>query len=79
MVTCSGLVGVLLALVKEYPDRSAGGDTRDKLEGPLLYLDAYLTPAVHVLALGFLIAEVSVLDPAAYRLPSWSNYWRHLS
>jgi hypothetical protein len=42
-----------------------------------------MTPIAHMLASGFLVVEsfrqLFFLDPAAYQLPSWSNYWPHLS
>ena len=42
-----------------------------------------IIPLTYVLASGFLIVEsvrqLLFLDDAAYQLPSWSNYWPHLS
>ena len=44
---------------------------------------AVIIPIAHLLASGFLLVEslrqLLFLDPAAYQLPSWSNYWPHLS
>ena len=42
-----------------------------------------MAPLAHMLASGFLIVEslrqLFFLDPAAYQVSSWSNYWPHLS
>jgi len=42
-----------------------------------------LIPTAHVVSSGFLIVEsfrqLFFLEPAAYQLPSWTNYWPHLS
>ena len=42
-----------------------------------------LTPTAHVVSSGFLIVEsirqLFFLEPAANQLPSWTNYWPHLS
>ena len=44
---------------------------------------ALIIPIFHMLASAFLIVEsfrqLFFLDPAAYQLPSWSNYWPHFS
>ena len=49
----------------------------------MIVLVMLIIPIAHILASGFLIAESTrqlfFLDPAAYRVPSWSNYWPHLS
>ena len=49
----------------------------------LLALCIFVIPTAHMLASLFLIGEsfrqLFFLDPAAYQLPSWSNYWPHLS
>jgi len=82
VVTCSGLVGVLLLLIFEFLRRSLLHPNRS-LVGLVAFLALYLLPVVHVLASGFLLVEsfrqLFFLDPAAYQLPSWSNYWPHLS
>jgi len=79
VVTCSGFVGALLKLIFEFFKRFS----LHQLNGFVNYLAARVLPAVHVLASGFLLAEsfrqLFFLDPAAYQLPSWSNYWPHLS
>ena len=78
VVTCSGLVEVLLML---FYDKWL--DERSRiLDGiaPVLFL---VVPLAHVLASGFLIVEsvrqLLFLDDAAYQLPAWSNYWPHFS
>jgi len=42
-----------------------------------------LIPTAYVVSSGFLLVEslrqLFFLDPAAYQLPSWTNYWPHLS
>jgi hypothetical protein len=51
--------------------------------GALAILASLLAPLSHVLASGFLVVEsfrqLFFLAPAVYQLPSWSNYWPHLS
>ena len=81
-VACSGLVGVSWAMVMlwlEYMN-IISNITRGGLISLVCWL---LLPFVHVLASGFLIVEsfrqLFFLDPAAYLLPSWSQYWPHLS
>jgi len=43
----------------------------------------FLTPMAHIVSSSFLIVEslrqLFFLEPAAYQLPSWTNYWPHLS
>jgi len=81
VVTCSGFVAALLNLVFDFLRWSRGPIPR--LAEPVTYLVFSLLPVVHVLASGFLLVEsfrqLFFLDPAAYQLPSWSNYWPHLS
>jgi len=42
-----------------------------------------LTPTAHVVSSGFLLVEsfrqLFFLEPAAYQVPSWTNYWSHFS
>jgi hypothetical protein len=82
VVTCSGLVGFVVSFAAQclYEARIVSEDIFEVLAG-VVYV--FVTPLVHVLASGFLIAEsfrqLFFLDPAAYQLPSWSNYWPHLS
>ena len=89
VVTCSGLVGVLLLLVVQFLRRSSLPPDHPLhrlnhgLHRPVAYLAVYYLPVVHVLASGLLLVEsfrqLFFLDPAAYQLPAWSNYWPHLS
>ena len=75
VVTCSGLVGVSVGyIVLEW---------LDEISGVAFSILAVVVPLYHVLASGCLIVEsvrqLPFLDDAAYRLPSWSNYWPHFS
>jgi hypothetical protein len=49
----------------------------------MVFMVVVIVPLVHILASGFLIVEsfrqLAFLDSAAYRLPSWSIPWPHLS
>src|SRR5258706_5685066 len=81
VVTLSGLVGVsFLWSIMMLQERFGSS-------GKLIYLKFYMSfvvmPTVHTLASGFLIVEsfrqLFFLNSAAYQLPSWSNYWPHLS
>jgi len=81
VVTCSGLA-VISVLASSRPL----GYLVDNHPGLLYFtltLVVVVIPTVHMLASGFLIVEslrqLFFLDPAAYQLPSWSNYWPHLS
>ena len=82
VVTCSGFVGVTVASCILGYD-SAGPGFVPTLITNILWASFLLTPIVHMLASGFLIVEsfrqLFFLDPAAYQLPSWSNYWPHFS
>jgi hypothetical protein len=82
VVTCSGLAEVsvtfLVVWLKEM----------DTVCGSIFYvlmlsMGLMIVPLAHILASGFLIVEsfrqLAFLDSAAYQLPSWSNYWPHLS
>ena len=81
VVTCSGLVGVSLLLFS----RLFEGYFESKfLLGNLrFYMSFVVMPTIHTIASGFLIIEsfrqLFFLNSAAYQLPSWSNYWPHLS
>ncbi len=81
VVTCSGLVGVSVAVFMAWLDdkRIIPYSTGKVLE----ILCLTIPPFLHVLASGFLIVEsfrqLFFLDPAAYRLPSWTTYWPRLS
>jgi len=95
MVTCSGIVWIPLTGVIGYwyfirsnmlNRMSVGPGTmsvgRRRIPGSTICI---LSPALmaHVMASGFLIVEslrqLFFLEPAAYQLPSWTNYWPHLS
>ena len=72
VVTCSGFAGVTVMLcIYRYPS----------LPTLILVPSLLIIPIFHMLASGFLIVEsfrqLFFLDPATYRLPSWSNYWPH--
>jgi ABC-type nitrate/sulfonate/bicarbonate transport system permease component len=82
VVTFSGLMGFAAAIFIGWSVEVF------KFLKPAIEVLAALTlvvmiPLVHVLASGFLIAEsfrqLFFLDPAVYQLPSWSNYWPHLT
>jgi hypothetical protein len=81
VVTCSGIVGVAMTWSGYILD------TKTTLSGVIPKVLAgfafIIIPIAHVVASGFLIAEsfrqLFFLDPATYQLPSWSNYWPHLS
>jgi hypothetical protein len=81
VVTCSGFVdiyvGMILTLLQLY--RIVPGSTASVLWRWI----CVLIPFVYLLASGFLIVEsfrqLFFLDPAAYQLPSWTNYWPHLT
>ena len=82
VVSCSGLVEVLAV------ESTVWVEHRWKIVGSILYflggsIVLFVVPIAHVLASGFLIVESArqllFLGDAAYQLPSWSNYWPHLS
>ena len=77
VVTCSGLTGTLGAEVSSLARRRQWGFVEN-----IYVLVLFVIPTAHVLASGFLIGEsfrqLFFLNPAAYQLPSWSNYWPHL-
>ena len=79
VVTCSGLVEISMILFSLW--LQVGDNTVTFLIFALVV--TFVVPLVHVLGSGFLIVEsvrqLSFLDDAAYQLPSWSNYWPHLS
>jgi hypothetical protein len=82
VVTCSGLAAVFAVLVLIWLD---GNDIAIKsiISFPIATVGFMIVPLAHILASGFLIVEsfrqLAFLDSAAYRLPSWSIYWPHLS
>jgi len=78
VVTCSGIVGIPLGITS--------GVIIDHSSGVILVGAVFITllpPTAHVVSSGFLIVEsfrqLFFLEPAAYQLPSWTNYWPHLS
>jgi len=79
VVTCSGIVGIPLTLGFDAIGNHFSGEIFVKMG----LFTLFLTPAVHVVSSGFLIVEsfrqLFFLGPAAYELPSWTNYWPHLS
>jgi hypothetical protein len=78
VVTCSGLVGILVMLITIFIFDWLGVERRVQSS-----IHVVIFFFVHVLASGFLIAEsfrqLFFLSPAAYQLPSWTNYWPHFS
>ena len=82
VVTCSGLVGVTVTWCILRYDTSQPGFV-PTLISLILWSSVFIIPIVHMVASGFLIVEsfrqLFFLDPAAYQLPSWSNYWPHFS
>lgn len=86
VVTFSGLLWVLLSLLTNaYFERLKNNWPRFALiPGTIYLLLVFLViPIAYVLASSFLIIEscrqLFFLDPAAYQLVSWSNYWPHFS
>ena len=82
IVTCSGLVIVLVGWSGLWVDEVPNSTLRSTFNIPV-YVMFIMTIVVHTLASGFLsvgsFRQLFFLDPAAYQLPSWSNYWPHLS
>ena len=74
VITCSGLVGVSVLYLLMWLN------SKSRLRLGVL---ANVIPAIHILVSGFLTIEsfrqLAFLDPAAYQLPSWANYWPHIS
>jgi len=82
VVTCSGLVDISVALFLAWLEKS--DIISESKAGTLGRGICFVTiPFTHILASGFLVVEsfrqLPFLDSAAYGLPSWSNYWPHLS
>jgi hypothetical protein len=80
VITCSGVAGVSAFIyLKLWSDEGAVGFIAHILRGFV----AGIVPLAHIFASGFLIVEsfrqLAFLEPAAYQLPLWSNYWPHLS
>jgi len=82
VVTFSGIVGIPLGLASGIIGRNSSGFLELIFKGTFWFI-AFLMPTAHVVSSGFLIVEsvrqLFFLEPAAYELPSWTNYWPHLS
>jgi len=82
VVTCSGIVGIPLAVALNAIGDNLSG-TLKAISITMAAFTGFLTPTVHIVSSGFLIVEsfrqLFFLEPAAYQLPSWTNYWPHLS
>ena len=80
VVTSSGLMEVFVLLLMRLLDFL---DSRLDPANLGFIMCVFVIPATHMLASGFLVVEsfrqLVFLDPAAYQLPSWPNYWPHLS
>ena len=88
VVTCSGLLFISFGFAAKYIekksyDRGYFIARLFELLSWLMMLGSVLIPLVYVLASGFLLVEslrqLLFLAPAAYQLPSWSNYWPHFT
>ena len=81
-ITCSGFLGVIVFWGIVDSDRDQSGCV-SILIILILGVSGLIIPISHILASGFLIVEsfrqLVFLNPAAYQLPSWSNYWPHFS
>ena len=81
VVTVSGLVCISVLWAVKLLEQVFNFGHR--VQALVFYVALIVIPSVHLLASGFLIAEsfrqLLFLDPTAYQLPSWSNYWPHLS
>ena len=80
VATCSGLVGAYVLFFLWKLDDLSNSKYRLYVVADIL---SAVIPGVHVLASGFLLIEsfrqLLFLDPTAYELPSWANYWPHIS
>jgi len=84
VVTFSGLLWVSLSfLARAYFDQLKSHWPRFILGIVFMLLVLVVIPLAYILASGFLVVEsfrqLFFLDPAAYQLASWSNYWPHFS
>ena len=84
VVTFSGLLWVSLSLLANARiDQLKNHSARFILGIIFVLLVLGMIPLAYILASGFLIIEsfrqLFFLDPAAYQLASWSNYWPHVS
>ena len=82
VVTSSGVIGGFVLVLMRFL-RFSGNKADPPADLALFIMCASVIPAMHMLASGFLVVEsfrqLFFLDPAAYQLPSWTNYWPHLS
>ena len=80
VVACSGLLGVSVLCILAFLDAPL---SRFRLDFLIFSMTVFMISTVHVFASSFLIFEsfrqLFFLDPPAYQIPSWSNYWPHLS
>ena len=78
VVTFSGILEMQLGVVL-----IPGIDSPRRIFVGVIVFILCLTPTAHIVSSGFLIVEsvrqVFFLEPAAYQLPSWTDYWPHLS
>jgi hypothetical protein len=83
VVTCSGTAGIVAGLSTAILQQIFDAFGYGSIGAVLTAICMGMVPIAHVLASCFLIVEsfrqLFFLDPAAYQLPSWSNYWPHLS
>ena len=82
VVTCSGFVEVFVILCSMWLDGRY--EIIDHSFNALMMSILLISvPLAHAYGSGFLILDsvqqLFFLDDAAYQLPSWSNYWPHLS
>ena len=77
VVTFSGVVGIPLSIVSLSLMNACIHEARFR------HMVGFIILLAHVVSSGFLIVEsfrqLFFLEPAAYELPSWTNYWPHLS
>jgi hypothetical protein len=82
VVTCSGLAEGFMILLSSWLD-GRGIECGSIITYFIPFIGVVIVPLAHILASGYLLVEsfrqLAFLDSAAYRLPSWSNYWPHLS
>ena len=80
VATSSGLVSVCVLFLLSRLNHLLGYKFRLDILANIL---SVVINGVHVLASGFLLVEsfrqLLFLDPTAYELPSWANYWPHIS
>jgi hypothetical protein len=81
IVTCSGLVGVLVLWPISWMDQALNSRYRLDVIAAIMFIVVIQTG--HVVASGFLLVEsfrqLFFLDSAAYQLQSWSIYVPHLA